>query len=347
MQNCLQAQLAHDYITPDEYAQGMKVLQHPSTIGEPFTIGYELEVTRSALADITYENINKIFADKKTSKNFKRSAYYDAIAFECHSLGYGSDREEAYEVSSPPSTHPAALRIAHMGIVRSRLIPSATNKMITQHTSVGVVPNEAGVPFGTPDKYVRLLRVVEVLGASTAKRICEPVVLASAKNPARDCVGDEKDSTSWSYLMRGYAGFANRDMDETNSKKIGDNHRLEFRSLQYRAPEEMYLGLDALYYICMGIATFGTTQRDIHTKFDNAVQDIFIANSLPMYYPGYSVCADPKQYKQYIDPFARLFSNTTAIRALYGITREAVLAMREESGFTDILSSFDKPALDL
>lgn len=327
IQNCLATQQSHGLISDGEAKLARASLTYGS---ERHTIGYELEVCVDAFDELHFPG-NSLSADSKICD--EGAIELQARAFK---VGFNTGTDEVFEISSPPSTHPYALYIAQLGVVRSGLTPYKPKGTITEHISLGI-----DVEPEKFEDYLQILRTTELLGASTPQRMLEPATkaaLAEISDVGPDC---------YSYAVRGSAGLSydpwlGNIIDQT---WFGANARFEFRSLQYRQPQQLLIGLDALYYLTLGMHGASDSQRrKLYEQFRNAYTEQTEKLRLPSSSEAQTMdWGDYKVFTTYFKPYAALCADPKASYAIRDAARSAILAIREEVGMDKIWSPFENP----
>ncbi len=277
---------AGDFIEPSEAGAARASIE---ALTSPLTIGYELEVMPPAIETTPALKALRSVGVPQTN--------YRQILMDCvenlEELDFKNDAGDAlYEVVSPPTNSPLALEVATQGLIRAGLLPKeATEVEITAHASLGI-PNQ--IPQFSTDHYraIRMLRMVDMLGGSTKNRLINT------------CEFPEFDA-SYIWHLRGIAGVST--VIQNRTKWLGDNNRLEFRSLAYLNSTQFGETLERLYFL--GTALFGQNKlaQSVYIDLDDWFKKFQRANGLPDASSSSKyVCPETsfKRFGAYIRPYA-------------------------------------------
>lgn len=295
---------------------------------ESLTIGFEIEAPEDSRPELQFSR--ELLTVSGHLSPSDRKDLETAIT----STGFTLQDDQLFEVSSTPSTHPYALYVALLGLIKAGLVPQTPRAMFPLHISIG-----SGSPGDSFENRMRVLRSTEIMGASTPERLQEPYTAYIAQEERRLTLGN------FSYAQKGQGGLYYElnpaSYSPLEKKWVGDNkHRNEYRSLQYQGPNSLLLGLDTLYYLSHAMHADSAT--DLHELYDDFLSQYskIIGNSLPTT-PRESASDwyDPKKFNSYISPFAELIANNPGqLKRFRGATSATVLSIREALNMDQVWS---------
>ena len=308
------------FITSEEIAAADEACEQSALHPDTATIGYELEVTDSSVAETGFHTRPKSAEEIITG------------------LGFSHRDDEVYEICSPPATHPRALHIATLGLVNARLIPRTPKGLVTEHISLGNV-DSGSFNRDTLLALVGIARTLEMTNGSTAERMLQPANEAKASNNAY-----EPQAYAWNH--KGRAGV----LWERKASSLGwrgQSDRLEFRSLCYTEPASHFKTLDAAYYLTRALFD---TQHDAHSAYNDFAQALgsFISShalELSWRDGSYSSLSarctmmSADEFSTYMLPFATMATSNNP--KLHSIVKAAVLEIRDAYGLQEIHTSFE------
>lgn len=278
-----------DYLVEEEYITAADAhIQAPWKI----TMGYEAEVFQSALCDTVWSDVRYPTDDD-----------WEALLEAASKCGYEVDDNDAiYELKSPYAKHPLALEIATRGVVKSGYLPYRSSGLVGVHANLGIYTEDIAL---YEDSFIRLLRMVELLRGTTARRLSRPVTLAVAKGT--DIVDDKSWNCSGTLGVALEKGFS-------DPFPVSSKARVEFRTLGYWDPSQLGTGLELLYYLGHGVtARPGSPLRQVWEELEQWFKE---RTDLPDHDTHFSSFEDRDQLDSistYLQPYAsRIARNKNA-----------------------------------
>ncbi len=292
------------HISSDELNSGLAA-EASGTPGH--TIGYELEVLRSAGLDIP-----------------KAQGFSDDIQESCRNevslYEFGVTEDGLYEIQSPYAQHPLSLAIATRGLIRTGWLPENTSGTITGHASIGTEVSGTAVRREEL-RLIHSLRIVELLGASSPGRLMSPL----------DGATNNDAKKRWN--CKGTAGVMAASLADGKSWWVGTNTRVEFRTLQYRNLEQWGTTLDTLYLLSRAQLTEpGNAAANIYNDFYNWTQEYFESHRLPLFHYFIDL-ENVDEFRNYLKPYALHLKDGNR-SALIERASSALLHLREEFNLT-------------
>ncbi len=259
------------YLAARELEAGLRL----DNTGTPdYTIGYEAEILGNAIFEtgtaralgLSRPCDDQPVIDHIVSKNRHRFA----------DTGFTAAHDGHYEIQSPVAWHPKSLYLATVGIVRAGILPRRAKSVVTSHISIGFGRNELENPDEKIPNFLRILRVAEQLGGTTVGRLmaaCDPHSRTHRVLPER------------SWAQKGFGGVYVQDAGLTEEEKtwLGGNHRVEFRTLRYRNPQQLAVALEALYFLTRASLAQDNPLAELYRSFENRFREYTEANGLPGY----------------------------------------------------------------
>ncbi len=336
---CIESQYTNDLLSKNEVEAAMTTV---NTI-QGHTVGYELEISELVANKLGFTT-DRLPTEQH---NFLHKDSVPLVKKLIEKTGYKYDNDEAYEVSSPPSPHPFALRTATLGLIRSGLIPNDISSAknggrhiknmlpaggITEHISIGTDSLANNID------YLTILRTAELLGASSETRLLEPSIYG------RHCRGGTPISTDWSYAIKGEAGVYIPISTDLVKNWIHENSkRVEFRTLEYTSLDQLSIGLDSLYYLTAGAHRVNDQSSSIYKDFFNNINQVYADRGAAIALPTKEECIDPFKYENYLTPHIRLMRDHEASKNVRSLARSAVLDIREALNQDHIPTPLEKP----
>lgn len=302
---------------------------------EGHTIGYELEVLARSAA-IKLPKVREAVEGGVEP--------HEAVAEELETYAYGVVKDGEYELQSPPAAHPLPLATATRGLVTSGWLPvTAAEGAISTHISIGTDnPRLHFRNMGLHSRIVNLLRSVDLAGGASPERLIAPAAEAEA--------ADDNFTDDYSWNQRGLLGVsligasANPDSDWH-----GENRRIEFRSGEYRSPEQFQALLERLYFLTRGLLGEERAGRAAYERFEQWFRDYQVEHGLPYLVevvPPYDTPLKIDSYNRtedmrgYMEPYAEHL----ATQDMSEVTERVALAAAEVAeayGLADTLQDDD------
>lgn len=287
-----------------------------------FTIGYELEVQRSAVDDIPRLREEENLAAVELTAAETLEAYRFRV-----------EGDGVYEVISPPARHPYPLAVATRGIVKSGWLPEQTGGLITTHVSIGAAAKYSPEQCDT-ERLIKLLRLLELMGGSSSRRLLRPLAIAEQKN---------LDHTRNSWNQRGYAGVSVNNNLSTYWQ--GNNERIELRTFRYAKVSQHAATLALTYYLTRALIAPPThTAKGLYVGLEAHFLEYLEGSKLPTAVPSRDDLNTRDGFTAYFLPFADHLSNPTMLprrqHILAAFAVQAAVELKEEFGMSQIAERY-------
>lgn len=273
----------------------------------PYATGSEVPKAAPLLPQDAVDPLQAMYIGDKAQR---------VCAAEVADYGFTVADDELFELQSPPAKSPAALSIALRGLVKCGWLPETPQGMVTAHVSIGTTSNEA---LHSKERFIRMLRLVELAGATSADRLLEPARLAFAD-------GNDNPLRSWN--RRGLAGVDIGSDDAEEVRWEGTNKRVEFRTPQYRGVVAFGDVLSAIHYLSRGLVEATDSHAGLrYQELELWFREYQAAHMLPEPTPDMSMSA--RALYAYMYPYANHLENNN-LAELRTRTVRAVNDLREE-----------------
>lgn len=235
---------------------------------EHITMGYELEVLSTAV-----DSAPKLRAlrDLPPAQQYESDEVYER-ATELRNLGFkifinqDDSSDGLYEVQSDPTPNALPLAVVTRGIARAGYIPTEADELqVNVHVSLGS-PQIIAYERLQTHQFIRMLRVVEMLGGSSRERLTYGILHSS-------------DQTQ-DWHIRGVGGVAIGHSQHTQWKDDRAN-RVEFRSLEYRDPLQFADMIERIYFMGRAILSDQPEVQSAYQSFDDWLVDYLGKHELP------------------------------------------------------------------